>query len=226
MIVGGAEPAPPGRPRIEGKELNKERRMKTMRFGSAALVLAALAAAPGCGNNWQVERRDPNTVTDYDYRFDEDDARQVAHTMIADCLARPWIDLWMHENGGKRPLIVLGNVRNDTQDYINSNIFTDPIQKELLNSGRIRVKAEKDLRQEIRDERLDTKFNDPATIKAVAKEVNADLMMVGNIKDQKERTADGRKVISYYQVTLELINVETAEKIWIQNAEIEKKATR
>jgi hypothetical protein len=51
-------------------------------------------------------------------------------------------------------------------------------------------------------------------------------MMVGNVKDQKERSVDGRAIISYYQVTLELINVETAEKVWIQNAEIEKRARR
>lgn len=194
--------------------------------GWAWAALAAGLVLGGCNGNWNVERRDPGTVTDYDYRFDEDDARQVAHTMIGDCLARPWIDNWMSEAGGKRPLIVLGNVRNDTQDYINSDIFTDPIQKELLNSGRVRVKAEKDLRQDLRDERLDTKFNDPATVKAIAKEVNADFMMLGRVKDQKERSQDGRKIISYYQVTLELINIETAEKVWIQNAEIEKKATR
>ncbi len=189
--------------------------------GMLALGLAGCAA-----ENYTIDRRDPAKTTDYDYRFDEDDARQVAQGMITDCLRRPWIDTWMRENDGKRPLIVLGNVRNDTQDYLNPELFTAPIQRELLNSGRVRVKAEKDLRQELRDERLDTKFNDPATIKAIAKEVNADFMMVGNVKDNKERSRDGRNIISYYQVTLELINIETAEKTWIQNEEIEKRARR
>jgi penicillin-binding protein activator len=141
--------------------------MNMMPFGCAAALMTL--SLSGCASpNWDIERRDPATVTDYDYRFDEDDARQVAQTMIADCLSRPWIDIWMAQNAGQRPLIVLGNVRNDTQDYINSELFTDPIQKELLNSGRVRVKAEKDLRQDLRDERLDTKFNDPATVKAIA----------------------------------------------------------
>ncbi|MFM9994211.1 MAG: penicillin-binding protein activator LpoB [Phycisphaerales bacterium] len=189
-------------------------------------VMVGAAALGGCSGNWNVSRRDPSTVTDYDYRFDEDDAREVAKAMIADCMSRPWIDKWNAVSGGKDPLVVVGNVRNNTEDYVNSDIFTDPIQQEFINSGRVRVKAQKDLREELRDERLDTKFNDPETVKAVAKEVNADYMLIGSVKDQKERTRDGRKLISYYQVTLELIDVEKAEKVWIHNHEIEKKATR
>ena len=195
-------------------------RIVSLAFVSVALTLG------GCSSNWNVERRDPKTVTDYDYRFDEDDAREIANAMIPDALDKPWIHRWTATHDGKPPLIVLGNVQNKTEDYINAEIFTDPMQEALLNSGRVRVKAEKDLREDLRDERLDTKFNDPATIKEIAKEVNADYMMVGTVKDQKERSRDDRKLISYYQVTMELIDIETAEKVWIKTHEIEKRATR
>jgi uncharacterized protein (TIGR02722 family) len=193
----------------------------------ACVAGAAIMGLAGCaGENWNIERRNPKEVHDLDYRFDEDDAREVANAMIADCLSRPWIDRWEASHDGKRPLIVVGNVSNNTQDYINTELFTDPIQKELLNSGRVRVKAQKDLRNELRDERLDTKFNDPATVKAIAKEVNADYMLVGRVADNKERSGDGRQVISYYKVTLELIDIETAEKTWIGDHDIEKGASR
>lgn len=194
--------------------------------GAWMACVAALGLGGCAGENWNIERHNPKEVRDLDYRFDEDDAREVANAMIADCLSRPWIDRWEASHGGARPLIVVGNVSNNTQDYINTELFTDPIQKELLNSGRVRVKAQKDLRQELRDERLDTKFNDPATVKAVAKEVNADYMLVGRVADNKERSGDGRKVISYYKVTLELIDIETAEKTWIGDHDIEKTAAR
>ncbi len=192
-----------------------------------AAVVGVVGGLAGCqGGNWRIDRRDPQTVTDYDYRFDEDDAREVARALTADVLSRPWIPQYEGAHPGQRPLIVLGNVRNNTEDYINSEIFTDPLQAELLNSGRVRVKAERDLREELRDERLDTKFNDPETVKAVAKEVNADYMLVGTIKDQKERTNDGKRLISYYQVTMELIDIERAEKVWIGNHDIEKRAMK
>lgn len=189
------------------------------------LLLAAILAAAGCSKTWDISREDPESVKDYDYRFDEDDARQVARGMVGDALSKPWIDQWMSTSGGAHPLIVLGNIKNDTEDYINSEIITARIEEELLNSGRVRLKAQKALRQELRDERLDTQFNDPETVKAIAKEVNADFILVGTLKDQKERQG-GDRIINYYQVTMEIINVESGEKKWIHSEELEKRGVR
>lgn len=188
---------------------------------------AVLATLAGCSNqNYNVKRVDPTTSTEVDYRFNDEDARQTMQSMVADCLSKPWIDNWMQEHGGQRPIVFLGNVKNNTQDYINTQLYTTEVQEELINSGRVRVKAERDARQELRDERLDTQYNDPATIKAVAKEINADFALVGSVNDNKQRSADGNKIVSYYKVDMQLINVETAEKVWIQSKELKKVATR
>lgn len=198
-------------------------------YAGAMVTITAIAGCQGGGGggrDWAIERRDPSTVTDYDYRFDEDDAREISQWMSADALSKPWIDEWRVANGGARPLVVVGNIKNNTEDYINSGIFTDPMERELLNSGKVRLKAQKDLRPGLREERLDTEFNDPKTVKAAAMEVNADFMLVGSIDDQKERSRSGRAIISFYQVDLEMINLETAEKVWIGTKGIEKKATR
>lgn len=200
--------------------------MKTNRIVMCGLA-AAILALVGCANeNWRVKRVDPQTPTDVDYRFNDEDARQVLAAMAADCMSRPWIDAWMRDNGGKQPIIFLGTIKNNTQDYINTQLYTTDLQKELLNGGRVRVKAEKDARQELRDERLDTKYNDPATIKQVAKEINADFALVGAVNDNKQRSSDGRTIVNFYQFDLQLINVETAEKVWIQTKPVKKVATR
>lgn len=195
---------------------------------AASLILAALAGTlVGCsGGDYRVTREDPETVRDLTYRFTEDDAREVYQNTIANALAMPWLDNWMREHGGQRPIVVVGNMKNATEDYINTDIFTSPFERDLINSGRVRVKAQKDIRAELRDERLDTEFNDPETLKAIAKELNADLILVGQINDDKQRSVSGNKVIAYYQANLELINVETAEKVWIGSHEIQKVARR
>ena len=101
------------------------------------------------------------------------------------------------------------------------------IREELLNSGRVRVFVEKDLRSELREERISTQeFSRPEYIRKVANEISADFMMVGSIKDQKERSRDLKKIINYYQTTLELIDIESGEVVWIQTEEIEKRASR
>jgi penicillin-binding protein activator len=188
---------------------------------------AALTMVAGCGtNDWNVKRVDPTASTDVDYRFNDEDARQIFQSMAKDVASRAWIDSHMRENGGQRPIVYLATVKNNTQDYINAELFTNQIEEELLNGGRVRVKAERDARQELRDERLDTKYNDPATVKAVAKEINADYALMGSINDVKQRSTSGRTVVNYYQATMELVNVETAEKVWSNTAEIKKVARR
>lgn len=202
--------------------------MKTMMSMKTLAITGAISllGLSGCASeNWKVQRTEPEAQTDVDYRFNDEDARQILAAMTADCLSRPWLDNYRVKNG-RDPIIYLGSVKNNTQDYINTALYTDNIQRELLNSGKVRVKAERDARQELRDERLDTKYNDPETIKAVAKELNSDFALVGSINDNKQRSGDGRTVVNYYQAKMELINVETAEKVWIQTKELKKVARR
>lgn len=191
------------------------------------VVLVAAGMLAGCNKDWKVEREDPESVADLDYRFDEDDARQIFQGMASDALSKPWIDQWMAANEGARPIIVVGNVANNTEDYIDSFLITDPLREELLNSGRVRVFTERDLRDELREERIATQeFSRPEYIRQVANEISADYMMLGRLKDQKERSSNLKKIINYYQVTLELHDIETGEVVWIQTEEIEKRARR
>ena len=192
----------------------------------AASAAALMLSAGACSPNWKVKRIDPEQTVDLDYRFDDEDAKQIARGMIADALSKPWVAEYMAVNE-KRPLVVVGNVKNETEDYINPDLFTDVIQEELLNSGKVRFIAERDLRAELRQERIeDLEFRDPATIKNAAMEKGADFMMLGRIKDVKERSVDQRQVVNFYQVTLELIDIETNEKVWIESQEIKKTAKR
>jgi penicillin-binding protein activator len=186
---------------------------------ATGLTLALLA---GCQGGGGVTRVDPETVTDVNSRFNDTDARQIFQALSEDCLSRPWIDNWMKGNNGDYPIVFLGNVRNDTEEYIETDLFTNQIQQVLLNSGRIRIKSERDLRAELREERLDTEFNDPATLKARAKELNADFALVGQVLQSRQESPNGRRRVNFYQARMELINVETAEVVWLKTQEIKK----
>lgn len=194
---------------------------------ASGLTLAATILG-ACSDNWKVKRNDPNEVIDVDYRFNDVDARGTANTIITDILSQPWITNWTKAHDGKAPIVYVGTIRNDSQDYnVNPELFTNAIVRELINSGRVRVKAERDARQDLRDERLDTKYNDPATIKAIAKELNADFAFTGNVQQIIQRTNDGKKLVNYYQINSELTDVETAEIVWQGKAqEIKKTATK
>lgn len=191
-----------------------------------AAAAAGFAALAGCESGWNVKRVDPAKSTDLTYRFNDQDARQIFQSMSKNMLSAAWLDRWIQEHGGKRPIVYLATVKNNTDEYVNTALFTNQLQDEMINSGRIDVKLERTGRQEIRDERLDTKYNDPATIKAAAKELNADLALMGSVEQSKQMAENGRTVVNYYQARMELVNVETAQVVFSKTEEIKKVATR
>jgi len=106
------------------------------------------------------------------------------------------------------------------------NLFTRNFEREMLNGGNVRVVSMRDQRGDLRDERLQgQEWNSPETRKLMKNELGADLMLMGDVNDVVERSLDNRQVSKYYQVNLELTNIETNEKVWIGSVEIKKVAT-
>lgn len=194
--------------------------------GGAAMVVAGAAGLmvlAGCaGPTMQVSRVDPRTTVDVDYRFNDSDARQVYQAMVNDALYRRWIDR-ANAQFGREPTVIVGTVRNDTSEYIDTRLFTTSFERELLNSERVRFVATRDQRGEVREERLQgQEWNTPETRKRIRAERGADFILVGRIADDKPRTLDGRGGVAYYKVTLELIDLESNDKVWIGEHEIKK----
>jgi PBP1b-binding outer membrane lipoprotein LpoB len=197
--------------------------MNAMKLTILTITLAA-AVMTGCSGsrNREITRVDPNVVTDVDYRWTGDDAREVYRALVNDALYRQWVDNWMRENAGQRPIVIIGPVRNETQDYIDSTFATE-WQRELLNSQRIRFVARADQRQPIRDERLQgQEWNTPETRKQMRAELGADLMLLGTINDNVQRSPDNRNVVKEYNVNLQLINIESNELLWSGSHAIKK----
>jgi len=89
----------------------------------------------------------------------------------------------------------------------------------------VKFVASKGERQEIRDERDDQQtHSSDETAKRLAEETGADFMLQGSIKTTVDQI-EGRRVI-LYQVDMELVNVESNEKVWIGNKKIKKDITQ
>lgn len=197
--------------------------MRRKRVGVIGLMAAMGLAVVGCGGGREVIRADPAEIVDLSARFNENDARLVADEMIGDSLSRPWLDRWREEKRGA-PVVIVGTVRNDTGDYIDTALFTKQIERAFVNSGRVRLVAARGERGEVRDERREMQdFSRPETVKKKAFEVGADLMMIGRVGEDVQVSRGGNVKIQYYQVNLELIDIESNEKVWIGEKQIEKR---
>lgn len=189
---------------------------------ASTIASIALIALGACKSR-TVTRADPTEIVDLNYRFDEDDAREVAGAMIEDAMTHPWLESW-REAHGRRPIMIVGEARNDTSDYIDTKLFTKQFERALLNSGRVRIVAAVEERDQIRQERASVAdWSRPETVKRMAHELGADMMLLTRVGENVEISRSGNVRIQYYQVNLELVDIESNEKLWIGERQIEKR---
>jgi len=191
--------------------------MKRVLAVTALLALVALMS--GCGG-MQVQRVSTDTVTDLSGRWNDTDAQLVAEQIVDEMLKRKWLGRFVKDKG-REPRIIVGKIRNKTDEHIEIETFRKDIEKELTNSDEVRFVASKEEREEMRDERTDMQeYASDDTKKKFKKEKAADFMMKGVLTSIPD-TKGGTKAI-YYQVDFELFDLETNEKVWVGQKKIKK----
>ncbi|MFZ5875878.1 MAG: penicillin-binding protein activator LpoB [Nitrospirota bacterium] len=189
----------------------------------AALVLVVGVTAGGCGKK-QVSRVDVTETIDLSGRWNDTDSRMVAETMVSEALSRPWVDKHVKEHR-KDPTVIVGTVVNRSHEHISVATFTKDLERELTNSGRVQFVASKGEREELREERIEQQtHSSEETAKGLGKEIGADYMLKGEINSIEDE--EGREKVVYYQVTLEMINLETNVKVWFGDKKIKKLVER
>lgn len=184
------------------------------------LILLPLLAV-GCST--KVTRVQTDSTIDLTGRWNDTDSRLVADEMIKDCLAQRWLYSWESQN--KRPTVIVGKVVNKSHEHISVETFTKDMERALLNSGKVSFVATKTEREQLRDEKDDMADNASAqTAKSRGEETGADLMLLGSINTIVDQ--EGNKAVVFYQTNLELVEIESNQKVWIGEKKIKKYVER
>lgn len=173
-----------------------------------------------------VSRVSTDTQTDLSGRWNDTDAAMVAKEMMNEMMMSPWISKF-RDSEDRDPVLIVGKIRNESMEHIDSDVFTKDIERELINSGSVKFVARPDERKQLRQEREEQqKYASYESMKNLAQELGADFMMIGNISSIMDQNVSGSKIAIFYSVNLELINVETNQKVWIGNKKIKKLVDR
>jgi uncharacterized protein (TIGR02722 family) len=187
-------------------------------------LLLAVSLILACGSSREVTRIEPDTTVDLSGKWNDTDSRLVAEEMIRDALSRPWINDFNITQGTK-PVVTVGEIRNMSSEHIDTETFTKDFERELLNSGKVKFVAARSDRGEIREERLDQQeYASDETVKRMAAETGADFIIQGSIKTIVDQL-EGRRVV-FYQTDMEMVNIESNEKVWIGTKKIKKDITQ
>ena len=193
-------------------------------FAPLALVLCACTS---------IGYDDPDKVETVNLKFGSTDLQQMADSMVQSLLSSPNLAYLDHAGKGEDKRIVLypGNVNNRTAEHVDTSSITDSIRTALLKSGRFRLAASSQGQDELGSQvrfQMESGRVDPALVRQFGKQIGADVVMYGNLRsieksrDRNLEDAARKTEDVYYKLTLEAVNVETGEVIWIDEKEVRK----
>ena len=180
-------------------------------------IVIAVSLLSGCGT--KVSRVSHDSTIDLSGAWNDTDSRLVSEEMLKDCLGAQWLPNY---TALKRiPRVVVGEIRNNSHEHINTETFINDIERYLVNSSKVEFVANKGERQELRSETADQAANAAVESRQVAgEESGADLMLLGSINSIVDQ--EGGKAVVFYQINLELVQIETHKKVWIGDKKIKK----
>lgn len=190
-----------------------------MRHLFIALVLLAGLSLSSC-NTRKIERIGTEETIDLSGRWNDSDSRMTADAMVEQILNSGWLDNHVRKTG-ERPVVIVGLVYNKSHEHISAETFIKDVERAFINSGRVRLVQAGDKREELRRERASQQdFASVETAKRWGMELGADYMLNGDINSIVDSYK--REKVTYYQVNLELADVESSEVVWIGDKKIRK----
>lgn len=145
------------------------------------------------------------------------DLQSTAESMAQSLLASKWI-----AQAASPPKIRLRDVKNYTDEHIDTKGITDKIRIRLLRSGQVRFLADKGNMDDVFEER---DLNELATKRQENKlMMDADYIVTGSVRSIRKRTKNVGDV--YFQITLELTDPQSGEIKWADEKEIRKRTTK
>ena len=189
---------------------------------SALLAFSCMSTKKDGGS---VDRISAEEQVDLSGYWNDIDVRLVADHLVRDCAANPSVAAFSQKHG-RLPVVIVGRIRNQSDEHIDTKIIAKQIQNALLNSEKLEFVSDADERLALRAERLSQQdFASPETAKQLRNELGADFMMIGSVKTIID-SSDTVTIRSYY-VHAELIDIESTHILWAgEDSSIKKQITR
>lgn len=184
------------------------------------LGLALLAALAGC-SSYSVQRVSVDTEGGVTSRWTDTDARLTAKTMIRKALDAPWLERFKDKQG-RRPVVELGQLINRSDQHINTRLFLNHFQDDLINSGKVIfvTASEAHRRAAAAERKFQMEHARSSTVHAPGQLTGADVLITGSINSYT--ASRGGKTVRFYETHLKAIDLSTNEILWGSQYQVKK----
>ncbi len=199
---------------------------RLVRFACFALVIAGSILAQGCAA-FRSKVRDvpPDETVPFDARYDYSDLRTLSRTLGEAALNGDYL-----RTADDHPVLVVLGIENRTTHHIDMKALADTIRTVMMQSGKVLFVNESRRNELLREQDYQQVQVTPETRAALRSQLGADYMMTGSLVELKKQTGRevrvSRREEIYYQLTLEITDLETSVIAWTDQAERARRARR
>ena len=187
------------------------------RLLGAFLVACTSVFMIGCAST--VRYGDATSVQALSTDLSSTDLQTISAKMVDSLLTFPPI---VEATSQRRPVLVVGSIKNRTTRWIDGKAITDTITSKLILSGKFRF-VDRSTDREVIDE-LKTQqeggLTNPNKAKQFGQQEAAEYIITGDFIDISQEARGNRDV--YYKFTLSLRNLQTGIVEWKDEKEIRK----
>lgn len=181
--------------------------MKT-HYRLTALALLAVALSGCAAFRTSVRDRDPDKSRSITAKYDQNDLLTWAKLMSQDILENPF-----PKAEGENPIVVSMGIQNRTRTHMDMKALSDSISTELLNSGKMQFVNAARRDDLLKEQGYQLANCTAATRTAIGKQLGAKYMLTGSLVEIEHKSGRevrvSRKQDVYYQLTVELTDLET-----------------
>jgi penicillin-binding protein activator len=182
------------------------------------LFTMVLFCCIGCGAAVRSSISDDETVTGSDWSAR--DLKEVSDYMLSSISRANFLER-IKNTGNVNRWMLAKDLKNDTDEHVNTRTIMEKIRTGLIKNGTavfVDDQAISDILNQLKLQQSGLFDNNSAA--RVGKLVGAKIILRGSISSIRKRSS--RTDIIYYNITLQVVNIETGEILWTDEKEIQR----
>lgn len=173
----------------------------------------------------KVAYENPDSVDTTSIDFSSTDLQAITKKMTDDML---------NSRGVKKitamdtPTLFFSNIRNETNEHINTTMLSNTVQTQIVNSGLFQVTDMTQIKN-IREQlgyQANSGMVDQSTATQIGHNIGARYMVYGSIQDINNTSVDKDRRSKYFLATLKMLDLKTNLIVWQAQKQILKSQTR
>jgi penicillin-binding protein activator len=182
------------------------------------LLILLITLLSACGPTIRYEIKDEETVTGSDWSAK--DLKDVSDYMAGSIKKAAFIASPQYTSEKPRWMLAR-DMKNETDEHVNTRTIMEKIRTRLINDGTAKFIDDQAIEDILNQMKLQQSgLFDNKAVAQIGKLVGAKLILRGTISSIRKKS--DRKDIIYYNITLQLVSIQTGEILWTDEKEIQR----